>query len=392
MIKEQEIKMLENKLNILSDIWINYFYSFPYFHNKVKFHEEERTNYIGIIFRYLQDSFDVVFATPPNEFNSYVDKFTYQIAFLQSIYVQQDLIEELLRVFKTGIERDTLNKDSNYRINRKIRNELVGHPISRNDDFSLRSSTTFGYEKAGNSIQYLKYEFPIESNVVQEVEISDMISRHTAFLETYLNKLLEKSYPLLLKFKSEVLTPLTYLLKKNCPQDVIDFCTIHLKNEFEEHNEIMLNQLIDLYENNSHPRYNYAFKLYWSYFINFANDKMESIDEILSKKSLLPKVQLNIKDTPKPLPIKFYKRNEKDNALVPFKRKNYNYELGKLNSKRNPIDFDFFSELILQENMDDQKVVDEIKHLQDNRNNILEFSSGLSYLRHLLETKLKETK
>src|SRR5690554_4556490 len=98
MVKSEDIEILENKLNVLGDIWINYFYSFPFFHNKVKFHEEEKTNYIGIIFRYLQDSFDVVFATPPNEFNSYVDKFTYQIAFLQSIYVQQDLIEELLRV------------------------------------------------------------------------------------------------------------------------------------------------------------------------------------------------------------------------------------------------------------------------------------------------------
>ena len=279
-----EIEILENKLKELNEIWVTYFFSYPFFQNKIRFTEEERTNYVGVIFGYFRDSFDVVFATPPAKFSSYVEKFTYQIALLQSIYVQQDLTEELLRIFKTGINRDTLNNDPNFKINRDIRNELVGHPISRNTDFSLRSSTVFGYEKSGNSIQYLKYEFPKEKNVVQTIEIFDLLSRHIDFLNTYLVKLIEKSYSLLAKFKTEVLDVLENLLKSGNVSNIIRFCTIHFKDEFDYQNEIKLNQIEVLSATSSHPRYIHSYNLYWQFMSDFLIDINRSINNIISEK------------------------------------------------------------------------------------------------------------
>lgn len=389
--RTEEIEILEKKLKVLNDIWVSYFFTYPFFHKKVKFTEVEKTNYVGVIFGYFRDSFDVVFGTPPKDFSSYVEKFTYQIALLQSIYVQQDLTEELLRIFKTGIERDTLNNDLNFSENRRIRNELVGHPISRNKDFSLRSSTVFGYEKSGNSIHYLKYEFPKEKDVVQTVEISDLLTRHIDFLNTYLDKLLEKSYLLLGKFKTEVLEVLGERLKSGNLSNIIQFCTIHFKDEFDYQNEIKLAQVEALSMDSSHPRYNHSFNLYWQFISDFLNDKNRSIEEIISKKGLSTKAEIIKKNKPFLPNIIFVDRENHTTESSSYVRTDYNYEMGKLYSKRNPMDFEHFSQSILLENTDDQSIIDEIEHLRYNLDNALEYNCSWNYLSDLLEAKLCKT-
>jgi hypothetical protein len=387
MKNSKDITLLENKLKELNHIWVDYLFSFPYFFGKIKFTDEEKTNYIGVIFGYFRDSFDVVFTSPPDEFISYVDKFTYQIALLQSIYVQQDLTEELLRIFKTGIERNTLNSDLNFSINRGIRNELIGHPISRNKDFSLRSSTVFGYEKSGNSIHYLRYKFPNETNVVQVVELKDIIIRHKEFLICYLDKLLEKSYCLLNLFKVEVIEVLGRLLKNGNEEIVIRFCETHFKDDFESKNELKLNQIIELKNNKSHPRYEYTFNLYWESITDFFKDTTNGLNDILSKKNLTPKTYSN-EDRPDIFSkIKFVNRNSDSSTSTPFKRTDYNYELGKLYSKRNINDFEHFSYSILQENEGEPLINEEIEQMKMNLNNNLEFNCSWNYLNYLLNTK-----
>jgi hypothetical protein len=385
-----EIEFLENKLNVLNDIWVSYFFTYPFFQNKVKFTEEEKTNYVGVIFGYFRDSFDVVFATPPEYYSSYVEKFTYQIALLQSIYVQQDLIEELLRIFKTGINRDTLNDDPNFKINRDIRNELVGHPIRR-EKGQLRSSAVFGYEKSGNSIHYLKYEFPEEKDVVQTVEITDLLNRHVDFLNTYLNKLFEKSYSLLNKFKIEVLEVLGQRLKSENIGNLIQFCTIHFKDKFDSQNEIKQAQIEMLSADNSHPRYGYSFHLYMQFISDFLNDINRSIEEIISKKRITPKInsELNIKY---PIPnIVFDDRTSSNYETSTYVRKDYDYELGKIYSKRNLTDFECHASSIISENMEHKEIINEIEHLRQNLNDEFQFNCGWNYLKYLTELKLKQT-
>lgn len=386
-----EIEVLENKLKVLNDVWVNYFFSYPYFQKKVKFTEEEKTNYVGVIFGYFRDSFDVVFEAPPEYFSSYVEKFTYQIALLQSIYVQQDLTEKLLRIFKTGINRDTLNNDPNFKLNRDIRNELVGHPISRNKDFSLRSSTVFGYEKSGNSIHYLKYEFPEEKDVVQTIEITDLLTRHIQFLNEYLDKLLEKSYSLLSKFKIEVLEVLRQRLKSENIGNLIHFCTIHFKDKFDSQNEIKLAQIEMLSADSSHPRYGYSFHLYMQFISDFLNDINRSIVEIISKKRNTPRInsELNIKY---PIPnIVFVDRTSSNYETSTYVRKDYDYELGKIYSKRNLNDFEFHASSIISENMEHEEIINEIEHLRQNLNDEFQFNCGWNYIKYLTELKLKQT-
>ncbi|MCC6702931.1 MAG: hypothetical protein IT221_15475 [Fluviicola sp.] len=388
--RSEEIEVLENKLKVLNDIWVTYFFSYPFFHSKVKFTEEEKTNYIGVIFGYFRDSLDVVFANSIGVEGNYASKFAYHIALLQSIYVQQDLTEELLIIFKTGVDRGTLNKDLNFSENRRIRNELVGHPISRNSDFSLRSSTVFGYESNGNRICYLKYEFPEEKNIVQKVEIEDILVRHINFLNTYLDILLEKSYSMLCKFKSNVLDVLGLHLSKNDTGNIIKFSLIHFEKEFDSQNEIRLSQVEGLANNKSHLRYDYAFKQYLQDVTDFHRDKVRDIDEIVSKKRLLPRTNVKV-DRQSIIPkIVFVKGGENDGSHI-FERTDYNYEMGKLYSKRNPMDFEHFSQSILLEHADDQSIIDEIEHLRNNLDSTIEYNCSWNYLSGLLETKLCKT-
>jgi hypothetical protein len=387
-MKKENIQVLEKKVSELNEIWVEYFFSYPYFQHKIKFTEEEKNNYVGVLFGYFRDSFDVVFAPLPNEFNSYVDKFTHQIAFLQSIYVQQDLVEELLRIFKTGIERDTLKKDSNFNVNRKIRNELIGHPISRDSKSNLRSSTVFGYEKSSSIITYLRYEFPNEKDVVQHVSVLDILTRHVNFLNTYLDKLLEQSYSLLTKFKNETLDVLSNLVLKNDVSKTIDFSLIHFKEQIESIIGINLSELKLLIANNSHPRYSHSLSVYWKDICKFSSEVSKSIERILSKENLLP-----VKDIVSNLDftINFETSFQSENNVSkPFLRKNYNYELGKIATKRNFDDFTLYSGSIYNENADEITIIEELEHLKLNLNNSLEFGCAWNYLKHLLNYKLAE--
>lgn len=390
-IENIEIEILENKLKVLNDIWANYFYTYPFFKNKIKFTEEEKTNYVGVIFGYFRDSFDVVFTIPPKDFASYVEKFTYQIALLQSIYVQQDLTEELLRIFKTGINRDTLNNDPNFKINRDIRNELVGHPISRNTDFSLRSSTVFGYEKSGNSIHYLKYEFPEERDVVQTIEINDLLRKHIDFLNTYLDKLLEKSYLLLGQFKKSVIDVLGIHLSKTDLTNTIKFSLSHFEQKFDNLNEILLSQVEELVENHSHPRYKHALNLYWEFITDFYKDTTRSIDVIISKENLKPKEQIQINNFSLIPKIIFVEQSTNNYDTSNFVRKNYNDELRKIYTKRNLIDFELYAKTIISEKYECKDIINEIDYLRQNLFDKFHFNCSWNYLEYLIELETKST-
>ncbi len=69
-------------------------------------------------------------------------------------------------------------------------------------------------------------------------------------------------------------------------------------------------------------------------------------------------------------------KNEKDVS--------YHYELGKLSTKRNIHDFEFFSSL-LKSKCDNCKVLIELNYMQENLNNDIEYYCAYKYLRYLLK-------
>ena len=81
----------------------------------MKFFNEVKTNYWGIILGYFTDTFDIIFV--PQLTETYTERFSHNTSLLQAIYAQQDFVEEMLIVFKCNLTRRDLKDDDNYSLN-----------------------------------------------------------------------------------------------------------------------------------------------------------------------------------------------------------------------------------------------------------------------------------
>lgn len=162
----------------------------------------------------------------------YSGRFSNQISLLQSIYVQQDFIEELLLIFKCGIEKGDLKKDFNYSINREIRNELVGHPIRKHNGQFI-SSCLFGYNGGSDKIVYLRYHkdnnYKFES---MEYPVSEIIERHKDFLNKYFDEILNKLKLILFEFVKEI-ENIENLTDKKSFEEILKISSIFYESIFE---------------------------------------------------------------------------------------------------------------------------------------------------------------
>lgn len=102
---KEEVKY---KLEQIASVWNDFIWENDFCKQTIKFTTEVETNYFGDILGYFQDTFDIIF--DKRESKSYSDRFSNQISFLQSIYVQQDFIEELLIIFKCKTNKGHLKK------------------------------------------------------------------------------------------------------------------------------------------------------------------------------------------------------------------------------------------------------------------------------------------
>ena len=48
------------------------------------------------------------------------------------------------------------------------------------------------------------------------------------------------------------------------------------------------------------------------------------------------------------------------------KKENYHYEIGKIGSKRNPMDFDFFGGILRKKCLENELVLNELNHMEQN--------------------------
>jgi hypothetical protein len=107
---------------------------------------------------------------------------------MQIIYVHQDLIDELLYIFKLSASS---KEDKNP--NRNIRNELVGHPIRRKKE--LVSSVLFDvFNRSNKELRYTKYskEKDFKADLLV-YDIENIIKRHQQFLNKYLDEIIKKN-------------------------------------------------------------------------------------------------------------------------------------------------------------------------------------------------------
>lgn len=394
---------IEEKLNRIADVWNNFIWEYKFCSKKIKFSEDVKSNYFGDILGYFQDTFDIILTDRITK--TYVDRFSYHMSLLQAIYIQQDFVEELLIIFKCKIDKGALKQDDNYSLNREIRNELIGHPIRKTEVPSangetkkcvscgavfnkpkrksvLLSSTLFSYDSSDNIIQYLRYHkdnnYKFETRTFN---IADIIERHKTFLNKYFDIIINKLVGILRKFNKE-LTKLYGLIDNRDFETIIKLVGISYESIFNSDYIYDKDSLIHIYKRKSEHR------RYQNLIDKFYNDLKEGI---VSTKSYIqdliePKPFVVKADVPK-IEVSFEDfSNSNQEKQSEDKKETYHYELGKIASKRNPRDFDFFSGFLKTKCSDNKLIMDELEHMGKNIYDKIEYYTAF----RLISNELNE--
>ncbi|ABV67069.1 hypothetical protein Abu_0804 [Aliarcobacter butzleri RM4018] len=298
------MNIIKSKLTKINSNWNEYYFIKEFFQKKINFTDEVKTNYYGDLNNYLHDTLSLVKSF--KKIKSDADYISQIIVLLQVIYTQQDLIDELLYIFKLA---KSTNEDKNP--NRDIRNELIGHPISRNkkDNNKLKSSILFDIRNRDeNYISYAKYS--MRKSELKKYSIDEIIENHKNFLNKYLDKILNK-------IEKEI---------KEYKKTIEKVFNIPLINQFEYIDRIdkeLLSSISYIFEKESlkyyyqnrtkHIRYSYCLEKYERVLKSVITGK-EDKTKYYSLIEIYDEEQLYKKD--KIFTIDFYIEKYKDNEIV----------------------------------------------------------------------------
>ncbi len=306
------MKTIKSKLTKINSHWNEYYFIKEFFQKKINFTDEVKTNYYGDLNNYFHDTLDLVKTF--NKIKSDKDYISQTIVLLQVIYTQQDLIDELLYIFK--LQKST-NEDKNP--NRDIRNELIGHPISRDkkDNNKLKSSILFDIvTKDDKYISYAKYS--MRKSETKKYSVVEIIKNHKIFLNKYLDKILIKMEKEVKEYQKQI--------NKLIEEDSKKRKRIPLLNQFDYIDKIdkeLLSSISYIFEKDSlkyyyknmrkHRRYLYCLKQYkgaLKSIIKREEDKRKyySLIEIYDREQLQKKDKI--------FTIDFYIEKYKDNDLI----------------------------------------------------------------------------
>jgi hypothetical protein len=272
------MRELSDLLNVIKNGVNSSFYNSTYCQGQCNMDIEERLKMFNPIVEHIKDLNNEL--SNMMEFN-YPSCYVLNIAFLQAIYVQQDLIREIYKLFKI----DT-RFGENYLINRKLRNKLIGHPFNiskkRGEKDKFESMVLFAV-KPNNQNEYIEFK-SVNSSEINEISKSEVYDRHIAFLKESLTEIKTKIWKILNSYNEE---RLTLILKK-----------IEAQETFEDILEIVDKDYEQIYDNSIEVKnaIKYALKnidkdeKYKIYIYTFKNWIKESISnwriEVLKESSL----------------------------------------------------------------------------------------------------------
>lgn len=366
-------KEFEIKLNKIADIWNYFILPYSFCSLRIKCNDDIKTNYFGDILGYFQDTISIVNSKKLH--SNHIDKFTFTISFLQAIYVQQDFIEEMLEIFKTGVDKGDLKNDLNYSINRDIRNELIGHPI-RKSGGKLISSTLFSYQANEEEIEYLRYHrdnnFEYESKCFKIVDIQ---KRHEEFLEKYFDIILVKLKNVLDEYFMEI-NKLEKVIENGDFKTVLKLVELYFEYIFKSDFVYDKVSLIKIYnKRKEHKRYQ-------NFIDKFLNDLTESLVEKRTfAKNILEKKKsgrsLTKKSTVQNIKIVYVTSDDHAKDLEP-KTVTYHYEIGKIaTGQRDLRNFQFFGGILKSKCLDNSLVLEELEHMEQNISDEVEYYTSL---------------
>ena len=361
---KEEVK---RKFDTISNVWRSYIWEYQFCRRNINFKVDFKDNYFGQILGYFQDTFDIIFEN--REVKSYSDKFSNNIGLLQSIYVQQDFIEEMLIIFKTRINKGDLKKDENYSINREIRNELVGHPI-RKIDGEFISSSLFAYERDASKIVYLRYhknnDFKFES---MSMSIVDIRKRHRAFLNTYFDAIIVQLKKVLALFRKE-LDNLLRIVDGVPFNKLLDLTSIYFESIHNSDYIYDRDTLKEVYQKkDENPRYQNVIDEFYNDLKNILSEVSTYSKELFDEQTVMENKEISFESI-------IIETEEKKLSSNELPEEDYGYELGKIGTKKDFQYFLFMSGILRRKCQDNELVLNELDHMTENWQNDLEFYSS----------------
>jgi len=379
MVKQQNeyIKGLDTHLittlsESIRDGWNDFFLESAYCQNLIRFGKEEQTNYMGDLLNYFDDTVELLTQIPLKK--DYQKALFDTISVLQLMYIGQDLIDELRLVFKMPA-----SSGEGKMLIRTLRNELTGHPISRDRGKNFISSVFLTRNSHGDVIEYLRYhkDDDYKAKVVRH-SWSELVKIHENYLVDNLNAILAvlkvklKRYQLQLDKFVATFSNITF-------EGLVNR-TDHLMESFFEHSALYsrTNLLYYFESHDIHPRYSFCTQLFTKELMSAILETRENIIKF-RREMVKSEIQVNnIVETK----IVFSSSNgisTRSLSSLP----NIRYQFSKLREKHPIFGIEFFIETY----GDDPELGAEILHMRDISSNDREFYCSYEYLRHLFSTR-----
>lgn len=362
------MEAIYKKLTEITNIWNDFILEQKYFRNILKFNEETDTNYCGDIIHYLKDTFSIVenHETKKETQGNFHDYIFYVIGFLQTLYVQQDLVDELRVIF----ELPSSNSENRKEI-RCLRNELVGHPISRDRRNKLISTVFWGDKLSFNNINYIRYtegEFGNSENI--SINVDSLIDSHKKYLSDSFDEILKKEKKMIKRYSKELSHLINMIKADNRDlEKIIEVSKIYVSGlidysyifSHEYARQANSKQTLD-------NRYSYYLEYYYSVIEEIFYELISSCDEYLISKIYEignDNVEIDgiideiIDDEEKVVINVIHASNISNSEMIDNPQKTYRYYFQKLGERKQP----YFIDLLINEN-DDFEVIEELNRMK----------------------------
>lgn len=367
--------LIKWKLDKITSAWNHYFWEFKSLQGKINFNHEVKTNYFGEILSYFNDTFDLLYLNKSDKFS---DNIFYYTGLLQIIYVQQDLMDELLHIFKIQ-KSHSVDKHPN----REIRNELVGHPIRRNKKGNeLISSVLFSNRTSNKTLEYLIYSKNNNFKMkVANYNTQTILDEHRAFLNKYFDIILKKIRTILSAYEKRISQFKSTLSNNIKFESIINQVEISFESFLKFDHLYKKEYLLNCYKRqNEHQRYKFVIEVFLKRLQNNLNEtKKDIIDFIKETESNVPRKYFGPAEQPLldehvEIRIRGKKRISKND---------FTYELGKLHEKSPVFTIDYFRDNFRS----NKKILGELENMENHFNNDFEYYSSYTYLRKLIMKK-----
>lgn len=377
------MEIINKKLNQLNDMWINYIWEIEILKSIVSDKKEVWKNYFADIIIYFEDTLEII--DKKYDINKQNKETILEfIAVMQIIYVQQDLMDEILKMFKLECSK---KEDKNP--NRQIRNELVGHPISRDRREKLISSSIFGYDIEQEKVCYTKYDLCSESFKYEKIyyDLENIVDTHKKYLNKYLDIIINKIEIEIrkqlkeLKDKNKMLVNKKYETKEEFDEFIQSVENYFPLNNLNYINKDILKQCYMKKE--EHIRYKYFIEKSIQEIIDTAKEIEKNLEEELNKKihnddfrEINFKIYNEVISNIKLIGVKNEKKeiSFKDNMIYYFE---------KMYEKKGELGIN----ILKKEFIEDKKVYDELINMENNLSNDSEYYVSLEYIKKLIDYK-----